>query len=181
MKLKTLAAAASLFALFVAAPVRSAEPSPAYLAASASFSRAAAGDGAATEQALKAFEALAAAESPAAPRYQAYAGAAQTLQGREAWMPWTKMKATERGLDTLDKALRRLESRHDAVVLGSVPVSLETRLVAANTFVSVPDAIFHRADAGRRLLQELVAHPLFAQTPPEFRSRVEKLAASSRK
>lgn len=178
---KALAASVSLLVLLSALPARSAEPSAAFLAASASFTRATTGDSAATEQALKAFEALAAAESPEAPLYQAYVGAAQTLQGREAWMPWTKMKATERGLDTLDKALRRLESRHDAVVLGSVPVSLETRLVAANTFVSVPDAIFHRADAGRRLLQELVAHPLFAQMPPEFRSRVEKLAASSRK
>ena len=176
-----VAAAFLILAQLPALAISSAEPAAAFPAASAAFTRAVAGDGNATDQALKAFEALAAAAGPEAPLYQAYMGAAQTLQGRDAWMPWTKMKATERGLDTIDKALRRLEPQHDKALVNGIPVSLETRLVAATSFVAVPDMMFHRADSGRQLLQDMMKSPLYAQAPAGFRQQVEALAAKARK
>lgn len=176
MKSATLAACFALFATFAAGSARAD-----VAAADAAFARALAGDSAATEQAVAAYAPLAAADAPEAPLYQAYLGAAQAMQGRDAWMPWNKIKATERGLDTLDKALRRIEPRHDAVAVRGVPVSLEARLVAATSFVAVPDAIFHRADQGRQLLQAIQRSPLYAQAPAAFRERVAEQAAKAKK
>ena len=141
------------------------------------FLKAAAGDSDATAGALKSFEALAALDVAEAPLYLAYLGALQTMQGRDAWMPWTKMKASEHGLDTLDKALRRLTPAHDQVAVRGVPVTLEAKFVAATSFVQVPDMIFHRADRGRALLKEITASPLYAATPENFRRQVAELAA----
>lgn len=112
-------------------------------------------------------------DTPEVPLYRAYLGAAQAIQGREAWLPWNKLRATERGLDTLDKALRQLSPAHDKVLVRGTPVSLEARLVAASTFVAIPDFIFHRADRGRQLLQDIAKSPLYAGAPAEFRARVQ--------
>lgn len=167
------------FALLTAGPLRAAEPA-AFSEAMSLFDKANGGDGAATEPAVKALEALLAAGGPEAPLYQAYLSAAQTMQGRDAWAPWTKMKATERGLDTLDKALRRIEANHERHMVRGVPIALEARFVAASTFLTVPDSFFHRADRGRGLLQEVRNSPLYAAAPGDFRKRVEALAAGSR-
>lgn len=151
--------------------------SPAFVAAETAFQKARAGNGAATEQAVSAFEGLAAADAPEAPLYRAYLGAAQAMQGREAWLPWNKVRATERGLDTLDKALRQVGPAHDKVLVRGTPVSLEARFVAASTFVAIPDLIFHRADRGRQMLQDIVKSPLYAGAPAEFRAAVQAAAA----
>lgn len=42
-------------------------------------------------------------EQGATPVTLVYLGSAETLQGREAFMPWNKMKFTERGLATIKK------------------------------------------------------------------------------
>ncbi len=156
----------------------SAQPVETYANASAVFRKAMAGDVAATGQAVRAFEILVAADSPETPLYLSYLGAAQSLEGRNAWMPWAKIKATERGLDTLDKALRSLQPPQDTIRVNDVPVSMEVRFVVAQTFLTVPDSIFHRADQGRKLLQDVLKHPLFVDSPAEFRNRVETVAAS---
>lgn len=179
MKSARPAACFALFATFAAFAAGAARADVA--AADAAFARALAGDSTATGQAVAAYAPLAATDAPEAPLYQAYLGAAQAMQGRDAWMPWNKIKATERGLDTLDKALRRIEPRHDTVAVHGVPVSLEARLVAATSFVAVPDAIFHRADQGRQLLQAILRSPLYALAPPAFRERVETQVAKAKK
>lgn len=161
--------------LFLAAPAGAGQEDD-FAAAESVFERALAGDGGATDEAVARFERLAAADSPYAPLFQAYLGAAQTLQGRDAWMPWNKMRATERGLGTLDKALRRLEPRHDALSLRQAPVSLQTRLVAASTFIAVPD-MFHRFDAGKAVLRMALASPAFAAAPPALRAALHRQAA----
>ena len=79
------------------------------------------------------------------------------------------------------QALRRLEPQHDKALVNGIPVSLETRLVAATSFVAVPDMMFHRADSGRQLLQDMMKSPLYAQAPAGFRQQVEALAAKARK
>jgi hypothetical protein len=122
------------------------------------------------DRAVDAFAALV-PDPAAAPLVLAYLGAAQTLQGREAWLPWNKMRATERGLASIDKALRQLAPRHEEARLRGNPVAAETRLVAASTFLSVPDAIFHRTDQGHGLLRKALAAPDFAALPPTLRAR----------
>lgn len=165
----------------LALALTAAGPAPAgeaedFAAAEALFQKAAAGDGSATEPAVAHFTRLATADAAAAPLYQAYLGAAQALEGRDAWMPWTKLKATERGLASLDKALRRLEARHDQVWVRQVPVSVETRLVAATTFLAVP-GFFNRLDAARDALKAALASPAFAAAPPAVQARLRQQQA----
>lgn len=118
---------------------------------------------------------------PADPRRQPLAaaclGSALALQGKAAWMPWNKMKYTEQGLDQLDAALAMLKPEHGAVLVRGVPVALQTRLVAAATFVAVPDGLFHRRADGRKLLAALRADPLLAAAPAAFRAEVEAAEA----
>lgn len=153
-----------------------AAPEDDFAAAESWFQKAQAGDKAAVEEAVTRFERLAALDTPQAPLFQAYLGAAQAMQGRDAWMPWNKMKATERGLSNLDKALRRLAPRHDAALLRGVPVSVETRLVAVTTFIAVPE-LFHRFDAAKAVLRDALASPALAAAPPEVRAALEHQAA----
>lgn len=118
---------------------------------------------------------------PADPQRQPLAaaclGSALTLQGKAAWMPWNKMKFTEQGLDHIDAALAMLKPEHATVVVRGVPVSLQTRLVAAATFVAVPDGLFHRRADGRKQLAALRADPLLAGAPAAFRAEVEAAEA----
>ncbi len=113
---------------------------------------------------------------PADPQRQPLAaaclGSAMALQGKAAWMPWNKLKFTEQGLDQIDAALAMLKPEHGAVLVRGVPVSLQTRLVAAATFVAVPDGLFHRRADGRKQLAALRADPLLASAPPAFRAEV---------
>lgn len=139
------------------------------------FLKAVAGE-ASPDPAVEAYAALT-TDATAAPLVLAYLGSAQTLQGREAWMPWNKMKAVERGLSSIDKALRQLAPRHEEARLRGNPVAAETRLVAAATFLSIPDGIFHRADQGRGLLRGAVAQPGFAALPPTLRARYHQQLA----
>jgi hypothetical protein len=128
--------------------------------------------------AVAAFHALATAE-PRNPVYAAYLGAAQALRGREALMPWNKLKYTEEGLDTLDRALASLGPEHDGALLRGVPMGIEARLTAANTFLRVPDGIFHRRAQGKRLIAELLKHPALAGAPAGIRAAVDAAAAQA--
>jgi hypothetical protein len=96
-------------------------------------------------------------------------------------MPWNKMKYAEQGLDHIDRALEALKPDHDRHAMRGVPVGLETRFVAASTFIKLPDGIFHRQAAGRKLLDDLLRHPGLAAAPESFRSAVQKTAAEAAK
>jgi tetratricopeptide (TPR) repeat protein len=127
----------------------------------------------ALEQATEQFEQLLTA-NPGHPVYQSYLGACKTLQGRDAWMPWNKMRYSEQGLDQIDKALDSLNNRHDSEKLQGVPLSLQTMLVAAVTFLNMPDNIFHRHARGKRLLKTIIDHPAYALTPEPFKKTVQQ-------
>ena len=149
---------------------------PAFDAAFASFTRARQGDTAQLDAAVAAFQAT--PGNPAMkPLYSAYLGSAYTLQGKAAWMPWNKMKYTDKGLDAIDQALAGLRPEHDRLLVQGVPASLATRLVAAATFVAVPDGLFHRRAAGRSLLAEMRRSPLLAAAPAGFRAELEAVEA----
>lgn len=54
-----------------------------------------------------------------------------------------------------------------------VPISLEVKLVAGQTFITVTDSFFHRFEQGRTLLMALAANPLLEKSPEEFRAAVQ--------
>ncbi len=143
------------------------------------FQQARSGDSSRIEPAIAAFDALARTE-PQQPLYAAYLGSALGLKAGDAWMPWNKVKYSEQGLDHVDRALAALKPEHDRQLMRGVPVSLETRLVAASMFVKLPDGIFHRRAAGMKLLDELLGHPALASAPAEFRAVVQKTADAAR-
>ena len=167
----------ALLALPLASPA-AAQPAtdPAFDTAFASFTKARQGDTTQLDATIAAFQAP--PVNPAMkPVYSAYLGSAYTLQGKAAWMPWNKMKFTDRGLDSIDQALAGLRPEHDRLLVQGVPASLATRLVAAATFVAVPDALFHRRVAGKNLLAEMRRSPLLAATPAGFRAELDAVEA----
>ncbi len=96
------------------------------------------------------------ASYPREPVFLAYHGACITLQGRDAPNNLDKQRLTEEGLGEIDRALDMLKASADQ---GS-PHYLDTLLVAANSYIHIP-AFFDRNDKGKRLLQEILAHPAF--------------------
>jgi hypothetical protein len=139
-------------------------------AAFAQFQRAAAGDDAAADTAAKQFATLAAAD-PTDPVLLAYVGAVTALQARAALLPWKKLSYADDGLARIDKALGLLQPVHDTLLHRGTPASLETRFVAANTFLGMP-SMFNRQSRGQRLLDEVLQSPLLAKAPLPFRGTV---------
>lgn len=115
---------------------------------------------------------------PGNPLFMAYYGSTYALKADHAWMPWTRLKLGEQGLELIDKALKLLSAEHDQILVRSVPMSIETRLVAINTFLKMPQMFFHgRYDAGKNLLAEIMKGPLFAASPPIIQARYHFQAA----
>ena len=160
-------------ALFTALALQGAHAAvgePQFQAAFQQFQLAMKGDAAAVEQAADAFARLAQGE-PGDPVLLAYAGAAQAMKARAALMPWKKMGYAEDGLAQIDKALQLLQPAHDTLQHRGTPASLETRFVAATTFLGLP-SMFHREQRGAALLEQVLENPLFAQAPLPFQGAV---------
>lgn len=115
---------------------------------------------------------------PADPRLMAYAGAAQARLSLHTLLPWRKLRHAEDGLAQVDKSLNLIRPEHEQAPSGEVPNALETRLVAANTYLAVP-AMFNRGPRGEKLLTDLLGHPGLGSLPPEFRSAIFFLAAEN--
>ncbi len=178
MKVLLPQAKALFVAILLLSPVvfAQAPTDEAFTAALDQFKRARQGDGGQIEAAIAAFQTT--PSSPLhQPLYAAYLGSAQALKGKAAWMPWNKMKYTEQGLDQIDQALANLRPEHDRVLVQGVPLGLSIRLVAAATFVAVPDGLFHRRSAGKGLLAELRRNPMLTGTPEAFRAELGALEA----
>ena len=60
-------------------------------------------------------------------------------------------------------------------------MAIETRLVAANTFLRMPDNIFHRRAQGKKLVAEMQKDPGLAGAPESFRKSVDAAAAEAAK
>jgi hypothetical protein len=157
-------------------PALAGEHQPAIAEASAAFQRAVAGDAAAAARAEALFQKLS-AEEPGDPVLLAYAGASATMVGRDASSPLDAVKIAEGGLDQIDQALRLLGPQHDRPAPGQLPPRLETLLVAASSYLQVPDEIFHRQDDGKAALQTALSHPLYARLPPAVQARFTWLSA----
>lgn len=156
------------------APSAQANDATALQTAFSALQKARSGDSAAADASVAAFEQLL-SRDPGNPLLRAYLGSSETLQGRHALLPWNKMKYTEGGLAEIDKALRLLGAQHEQQSLRGVPISLETRLVAASTFLAMP-SLFKRSLVGHQQLQALLVHPGLATSPEDFRRAVVDLA-----
>ena len=93
------------------------------------------------------------------------------MRARTTLLPWRKMSYAEDGLAQIDKALAMLTPGHDAPLHRGTPASLETRFVAANTFLALP-AMFNRHPRGAKLLEDVLESPRFATSPLPFRGEV---------
>lgn len=139
-------------------------------AAIALFQQASSGRRDAVDEAAARLSALSAA-APADPVLRAYAGAATSLRATTTVLPWRKLAHAEDGLASIDKALAQISPAHDQALHGGVPASLETRFVAASTFLAVP-GFMNRAERGRKLLDAVLASPQFDAAPAGFRAAV---------
>jgi hypothetical protein len=155
--------------------VASAAPDAQFQVGFAAFVQAQKGDSAALSKSVDAFTTMLQAE-PGNPVLMAYTGAATTMQATTTMLPWKKMRYSEDGLAMLDKSLATLTPAHNAVVQNNVPGALDVRFVAASTFLAVP-GFMNRGARGAKLLDEIVASPLLAQSPLEFRGAVWMRAA----
>jgi hypothetical protein len=165
------AAAAIAAALMTTIPVLAAVPPAAYEAAFQQFQRAAGGGDAATiEQAAEQFGRLVASE-PGDPVLLAYSGSATTMRATTTMLPWRKMAFADEGLAQIDKALALLTPELDTLQHKGVASSLETRFVAATTFLRLP-TMFNRHARGAKLLDEVLKSPMLAAAPLGFRAAV---------
>jgi len=177
-RLYPLAAVFAMIAALVmlAAPVQAA-PEPAFQAAFSAFQQAVAtkGEGGSAAAAAEQFDALLKAE-PGNPLLMAYSGAATAMLANTTMLPWKKMSYAEDGLAQIDKGLAMLQPVHDAPMQRGTPGSLETRFVAASTFLKMPP-MMNRGARGEKLLAEVQASPLMAQAPLGFKGAVWMAAA----
>jgi hypothetical protein len=149
-------------------------------AARQAFARANAGDASQIEPAARAFDRLSQAR-PGDPVLLAYAGAAEAMRATTTWLPWRKLRHADDGLARLDKALALVQGgattpRDEAA---GVPAVLETRFIAASTFLALP-SMFNRQARGEALLAQVQADPLFAGAPAAFREQVRQRAGAAR-
>lgn len=173
--MKMMVFGAALTAAIGISPLMASAGEPAFTEAQQIFMQARDGRHGALEKATEKFKALAERDA-ANPLYQSYLGACLALKGGAAWMPWNKIRYTEQGLDKIDAALTSLPSITGGTV-EDIQIRLETRYVAAETFIKIPDEIFHRASAGKRLLKEITSSPGYPKTNVEFRAVVDAFAA----
>lgn len=165
--------ALTLIAALAIAPL--AQAADGFAATQQVFVKASGGDSASVEPAASQFARLLAAQ-PADPVLMAYAGAAETMRAATTWMPWRKMRHVEDGLAQLDKALTLAQGLGAAPGPSGTAAVLETRFVAANTFLALP-SMFNRHARGEALLAQVQADPLFAAAPASFRQAVQQRAA----
>ncbi|MEZ8101212.1 hypothetical protein [Vibrio bivalvicida] len=93
-----------------------------------------------------------------------YLGSTQTLMGRDAFMPWNKMKYTEQGLATISKGLDLLHAQATPIeqqgYRQGLPESLLARSIAGSTFTSLPD-MFNHFERGYDIFLDLLADNSF--------------------
>jgi hypothetical protein len=139
-------------------------------AAISTLERAMDGDDSAVDPAAKEFARLLAA-SPGDPFLMVYLGAATALRANTTWLPWKKLAYAEDGLAYIDKAVALLTPGDDAPRADGTFVALETRFVAASTFLSLP-GMFNRRARGEQMLKDVLANPQLAQAPMSLRGAV---------
>lgn len=95
-----------------------------------------------------------------------YLGSVETMMGREAFLPWNKMKYVEQGLATIAKSLDLLKDidapLHEQERIKGLPETYLTRAMAAITYSSLPD-MFNHFERGYDLFLSLLGEEQFKQ------------------
>jgi hypothetical protein len=165
----------AVLALLSVTPLQAAPDAALYASARARFQPALDGDNSAIEPAAEQLKAMSDAE-PTDPVLRAYAGAAASMRARTTFLPWRKMSYTEDGLAQIDKALVQLTPEHETAPTGAVPVALETRFIAASSFLALP-SMFNRGARGEQLLTQVLQAPALGGSAPDFQAKVWLYAA----
>lgn len=116
-----------------------------------------------TKKAIKLFT-KAVDEDPQDPLANVLLGASYALKGRDALMPWTKMKSTEKGLAIMSDSIEMLSDEDEKRLFERLPVHIQVKSQAGIVFTSVPD-FFNRFDQGRELLEETLVDIKRTQLP----------------
>ena len=128
------------------------------------YNQAAQGDEEMVDVAYDALNAILSKEG-ATPLTLVYLGSTETLQGRDAFLPWNKMKYVEKGLATIDKSLTLLSNVEQPIAdqprVQGLPEAYLTRAMAATTYTSLPD-MFNHFERGYDLYLDLLSEEEFA-------------------
>jgi hypothetical protein len=122
-----------------------------------------AGEGGSAKQLAKTWEHLYLADEQD-PLSLVMLGSSHTLMGRDAWMPWTKLRHTETGLEEMAIAQRLLTDDHKQVYFDNLSVDLQVKSTAAITFTQVPE-MFGRHEEGFYLFEDILSDPALEQLP----------------
>lgn len=164
MKRQVIRILAVLSITIMAASSVNANPTPEMLQL---YYQAADGDESKTEAAYDTFTALIDREG-STPLTLVYQGSAETLLGRDAWMPWNKMKYVEQGLAKIEKGLNLIAT--DSLPLAEqervmgLPEYQLSRAMAATTFTQLPD-MFNHFEPGYELYLQLLSETEFVYQP----------------
>ncbi|TXY44645.1 hypothetical protein [Vibrio mimicus] len=95
-----------------------------------------------------------------------YLGSTRTLMGRDAFLPWKKMRFSEEGLATIEKGLSLLnrDASSSEERRNGLPTRMLTVAIAAATYTSMPD-MFNHFERGYDLYLILLAEPDFQAQP----------------
>jgi len=131
------------------------------------YNQAAAGDEAKVETVYQQLENLIELEGQK-PLTMVYLGGTETLKGRDAWMPWNKMKYVEQGLAKIDKGLDLLNANpvpfEEQPIVSGIHESHLTQAISASTFTLLPD-MFNYFERGYDIYLSLLAQPEFTKEP----------------
>ena len=91
---------------------------------------------------------------PSNPEVSVIKGSTLTLMGRDAWLPWTKMKYAENGIVLIERCVRDLTEADHKNEFGGVPVDIFVKFIAGSTYRDLPE-LFHKKAEGKALLDEV--------------------------
>nr|WP_233419665.1 hypothetical protein [Vibrio metoecus] len=113
----------------------------------------------------------------ATPLSLVYLGSTRTLMGRDAFLPWKKMRYSEEGLSTIEKGLSLLsdDTANSVLRRNGLPVAMLAVAVAAATYTAMPD-LFNHFERGYDLYLNLLADPQFQAQPFAATAWIYRLA-----
>lgn len=113
----------------------------------------------------------------ATPLTLVYLGSTRTLMGRDAFLPWKKMRYSEEGLATIEKGLSLLsdDATNSQERRNGLPTQMLAIAVAAATYTAIPD-MFNHFERGYDLYLNLLADPQFQAQPFAATAWIYRLA-----
>ncbi|EEY99542.1 conserved hypothetical protein [Vibrio sp. RC586] len=143
------------------------------------YNQAAQGDEKLVEPLYADLEKLAKQEG-AMPLTLVYLGSTRTLMGRDAFLPWKKMRYSEEGLATIEKGLSLLsdDAANSQERRNGLPTQMLAIAVAAATYTAMPD-MFNHFERGYDLYLNLLADPTFQAQPFAATAWIYRLAIAA--